>query len=215
MMRKSALLLLLVFIAQCLQAQVKTPKLTAYKQFKPSIIKLKDGRTLQQPLTNIFLKNSSLLYMNGTNSMEAKMDNIVSVEFDDRYYVKIDTLLCYRVDSVGNNALFCATIIDVPAYQQQLKNNQVISNLDFDFSGALGGQLSTATIDISTEDDYKFPLIDIFYYLYNGKFIRVHERVLNRTLTKEQRRIMRTHLMLPDFSWTKAECLLDLLKDLR
>ena len=214
MMRKSALLLLLVFIAQCLQAQVKTPKLTAYKQFKPSIIKLKDGRTLRQPLTNIFLKNSSLLYMNGTNSMEAKMDNIVSVEFDDRYYVKIDTLLCYRVDSVGSNALFCATIIDVPAYQQQLKNNQVISNLDFDFSGALGGQLSTATVDISTEDDYKFPLIDIFYYLYNGKFIRVHERILNRTLNKEQRRVMRTHLMLPDFSWTKADCLINLLKDL-
>ena len=213
-MRKSALLLLLVFIAQCLQAQVKTPKLTAYKQFKPSIIKLKDGRTLRQPLTNIFLKNSSLLYMNGTNSMEAKMDNIVSVEFDDRYYVKIDTLLCYRVDSVGSNALFCATIIDVPAYQQQLKNNQVISNLDFDFSGALGGQLSTATVDISTEDDYKFPLIDIFYYLYNGKFIRVHERILNRTLNKEQRRVMRTHLMLPDFSWTKADCLINLLKDL-
>jgi len=135
MMKRPVLFIIMMFAVQCLCAQVRTPKLTVYKQFKPSIITLKDGRKVNQPLTNIFLKNSSLLYMNGTNSMEAKMDNIVSVQFDDRFYVRIDSLLCYQVDTVGNDALYCATIIDIPAYQQQLKNNQVISNLDFDFSG--------------------------------------------------------------------------------
>ena len=214
-MKKAILFIIMIITAQFAVAQVRTPKLTVYKQFKPSIITLKDGRTLNQPLTNIFLKNSSLLYMNGTNSMEAKMDNLVSVQFDDRLYIRIDTLLCYQVDTVGHDALYCATVIDLPAYYQQLKNNQVISQLDFDFSGMLGGQMSTATIDISTEDDYNFPLIDIFYYRLNGKFVRVHERILNRVLTKEQRRIMRTHLMLPEFSWTKAESLIGLLKGLQ
>jgi hypothetical protein len=205
----------MIVAAQVISAQIRTPKLTVYKQFKPSVITLKDGRKLSQPLTNIFLKNSSLLYMNGTNSMEANMDNVVSVKFDDRLYVKIDTLLCFQVDTIGNDALYCATIIDMPAYVQQLKNNQVISNIGFDFSGGMGGQMSTATIDISTEDDYNFPLIDIFYFRLNGKFVRTHERILERALPKEKRRMLRTFENMEGFSWTDRDSLLKLLKALQ
>ena len=102
-MRKSTLFIIMMLVAQSLSAQIRTEKLTVYKQFKPSTIMLKDGRELKQPLTNIFLKNSSLLYMNGTNSMEANMDNIISVKFDDRQYIKIDTMLYYLVDTIGND----------------------------------------------------------------------------------------------------------------
>ena len=143
------------------------------------------------------------------------MDNVVSVKFDDRLYVKIDTLLCFQVDTIGNDALYCATIIDMPAYVQQLKNNQVISNIGFDFSGGMGGQMSTATIDISTEDDYNFPLIDIFYFRLNGKFVRTHERILERALPKEKRRMLRTFENMEGFSWTDRDSLLKLLKALQ
>ena len=214
-MKKVVLFIIMIVAAQVISAQIRTPKLTVYKQFKPSVITLKDGRKLSQPLTNIFLKNSSLLYMNGTNSMEANMDNVVSVKFDDRLYVKIDTLLCFQVDTIGNDALYCATIIDMPAYVQQLKNNQVISNIGFDFSGSMGGQMSTATIDISTEDDYNFPLIDIFYFRLNGKFVRTHERILERALPKEKRRMLRTFENMEGFSWTDRDSLLKLLKALQ
>ena len=208
-MRTTSLLIIMMLAAQTLCAQVRTTKLTAYKQFKPSVIMLKDGRELKQPLTNIFLKNSSLLYMNGSNSMEAKMDNIVSVQFDDRLYIKIDTLLCYLVDTIGNDALYRATVIDLPAYHQQLKNNQVITNLDY------GDQLSTSTIDISTEDDFLFPLIDIFYYRYKGQFVRTHERNLGRILPKDKQRMLKTFVNLPEFSWTDQDSLLKLLKALQ
>lgn len=214
-MKKVVLFIIMIVAAQVISAQIRTPKLTVYKQFKPSVITLKDGRKLSQPLTNIFLENSSLLYMNGTNSMEANMDNVVSVKFDDRLYVKIDTLLCFQVDTIGNDALYCATIIDMPAYVQQLKNNQVISNIGFDFSGGMGGQMSTATIDISTEDDYNFPLIDIFYFRLNGKFVRTHERILERALPKEKRRMLRTFENMEGFSWTDRDSLLKLLKALQ
>ena len=198
-----------MLLAQFSGAQVRTTKLAVYKQFKPSTIILKDGRELKQPLTNIFLKNSSLLYMKGDQSMEANMDNIVSVKFDDRQYIKIDTLLCYLVDTVGHDALYRATIIDIPAYQQQFRNNQVITSM------SLGDQISTATVDISTEDDYKFPLIDIFYYRYNGKFVRTHERNLGRILPKDKMRMLKTFVNLPDFSWTDEQSLLKLLKALQ
>lgn len=212
-MRKRNLFIIMLSLAvQTFCAQVRTTNLTVYKQFKPSIIQLTDGRELTQPLTNIFLKNSSLLYMNAGNSMEANMKNIVSVKFEDRLYVKIDTLLCYEVDSVGNDALYCATIIDLQAYKQQLKNSQIISNLDFSFAGALGGQIATSTIDMSTEDDHLLPLIDIFYYRYNGKFVRVHERVLERVVPKDKRRMLRTYENMEGFSWTDKDWLLKLLK---
>lgn len=208
-MRKSTLFIIMMLVAQSLSAQIRTEKLTVYKQFKPSTIILKDGRELKQPLTNIFLKNSSLLYMNGTNSMEANMDNIISVKFDDRQYIKIDTMLYYLVDTIGNDALYRATVMDMPAYYQQLRNNKVITNIDF------GDQIQTSHIDISTEDDYKFPLIDLFYYRYNGEFVRTHERNLGRILPKEKQRMLKTFVNLPDFSWTDEESLLKLLKALQ
>ena len=208
-MRTSALFIIMMLVAQSLSAQIRTEKLTVYKQFKPSTIMLKDGRELKQPLTNIFLKNSSLLYMNGTNSMEANMDNIISVKFDDRQYIKIDTMLYYLVDTIGNDALYRATVMDMPAYYQQLRNNKVITNIDF------GDQIQTSHIDISTEDDYKFPLIDLFYYRYNGEFVRTHERNLGRILPKNKQRMLKTFVNLPDFSWTDEESLLKLLKALQ
>lgn len=208
-MRTTALFIIMMLAAQSISAQIRTTKLTAYKQFKPSTIMLKDGRELKQPLTNIFLKNSSLLYMNGTNSMEANMDNIISVTFDDRQYIKIDTMLYYLVDTVGNDALYRATVMDMPAYYQQLRNNKVITNIDF------GDQIQTSSIDISTEDDYKFPLIDLFYYRYNGEFVRTHERNLGRILSKDKQRMLKTFVNLPDFSWTDEQSLLNLLKALQ
>jgi len=208
-MRLSSLLFIIMLATQTLCAQVRTTKLTAYKQFKPSTIILKDGRELKQPLTNIFLKNSSLLYMKGDQSMEANMDNIIGVKFDDRQYIKIDTLLCYQVDTVGHDALYRATIMDLAAYHQQLKNNQVITSM------SLGDQISTATVDLSTEDDFKFPLIDIFYYRLNGEFVRTHERNLGRVLPKEKMRMLKTFVALPDFSWTDEQSLLKLLKALQ
>lgn len=207
---KAIRLFIIMFItAHSVCAQVKTTKLTVYKEFKPSIIQLTDGRTISQSLTNIFLKNSHLLYMQGTNAMEANMDNILSVKFNDRLYVKIDTLLAYQVDTIGNDALYCATVIDQVAYRTQLKNNQIITNMSF------GDQLSTATIDISAEDDYHFPLIDIFYYRYQGNFVRCHERILGRILTKEKRRILKTFVTMEGFNWTDADSLLKLLERLQ
>jgi hypothetical protein len=208
-MKKYIFLISLLSAVIATQAQVRTVKLTVYPEFKPSLIHLTDGRVLRQPLTNVFLKNATLMYMKGNDVMQANMSNILSVEFDDRTYVKIDTLLCYQVDSIGNDALFKATIIDVKAYNTQLRNNHVISNL------SLGDQISMATIDLSTDEDFKFPLIDIYFYRYKGKFVRTHERNLGRLLSKEKRRMLRTYVTMDGFSWTDEKSLIKLLKSLQ
>lgn len=205
---KTRFLFIIIIAAACckLRAQGITSAVTVYKEFKPAMIQLADGRKLKQPLANIFLKNSSLLYKHGAETMEANLANVLSVEFDDRTYVKIDTLLAYRVDTVASNALYCAKVIDMESYRQALANNQVITNL------SLGDLVSSTTIDLTDESDTKLPVIPLYYYSYNGKYVWVHERHLSRMLDKEKRRIMKSVMAQPGFSWTNEEWLLKLLK---
>lgn len=211
MKRISLLFIIMAAVVLTAAAQITTTKLTVYKDFQPSIIQLKDGRLIKQNLTNIFLKNSSLLYMQGTNAMEANMDNIISVKFDDKTYVKVDTILAYVVDSIGNDVLYCATVIDIGAYQNQLRNNNIVSN----FSWGAGGTIQTSSMNLNTEEDYKFPLVDLYFYRINGQFVKCHERNLQYILNKEKKRIVRTFVTMDDFSWTEKESLMKLLKALQ
>lgn len=211
MKRISLFLTIMVTIVLSAAGQTTTKKLTVYNEFKPSIIQLKDGRQVKQNMTNIFLKNSSLLYLQGTNTMEANMDNIVSVKFDDKLYVKIDSVLAYVIDSIGHDALYCATVIDVDAYQTQLRNNNTISSL----SWGAGGALSTTSMNLNTDDDFLFPLVDLYYYCINGQFVKCHERNLQYILNKEKKRIVRTFVTMDDFSWTDRNSLKKLLKALQ
>ena len=203
---------IVLFIIICIAAvrvalaQEITPAVTVYPEFKPAVIMLDDGRKLKQPLANIFLKNSSLLYKQGVQTMEANLAHVLSVEFDDRTYIKIDSLLAYLVDTVGVGALYCAKRIDLVAYRNTLANNKVITNMN------LGEIVSTSTISLSDEDDIHFPIIPLYYFRINDKMVFVHERNLNRILSKEKRRIMKSIMAQDGFSWTDESWLLRLLK---
>lgn len=210
-MKLYSLFIITLFSIQSVFGQERTTKLTVYPEFKPSIITLSDGRQITQQFTNIFLKNSSLLYMSASVAKEANMANVSSVQFDDRFYVRIDSLLAYQVDSVGNDGLYCATIIDQEAYLQNLKNNQVMTNINFhNFD-----QVSTTSVDLSNEDDFLFPLINIYYYRLGGKFVRCHDRSLSNVLNKEKKRMLRTFVHMDDFSWSDEKSLIELLKRLQ
>lgn len=208
--RVSALLVIMVFALQSLFAQETTNRLMLYEKNKPAIITLTDGRVVKQPLANVFLKNSSLFYQNRAGAtMKANMANIVSVKFDDCQYFKIDTLLAYQVDSVGHDALYCATVIDIEAYRQNLKNNQTFT----DISG--GDQLSTTSHELNSETDILFPLMKVYIYRLGGKFVRCHDRSLGSVLSKEKKRMMQSYIAMPGFSWTDDKSLLNLLKELQ
>ena len=204
------LFVLLLFLAMAVtegMAQKKTLYATRYKEWRPSVVTFTDGHQSRQSLTNVFLKNSALLYLQGEYTMEANMDNIVAVDFPgDRKFVAINKQLAYMVDSVGKNAVYCVELFDQDTYERNLRNNIVISNLD------LGDQISTSTLDLNNEDDYQLPVFRHFYFLYEGEFIRVHERELFRKLPKEKRTLMKRIMAVPDFSWQHEESLVLLLK---
>ena len=207
-MRKTILLTILFATIFChaSQAQEVTPSVTVYKEFRPATVYLTSGKKAKIQLANIFLKNSSLLYMQNNTAMEAIMNTINRVEFEDRTYYRLDTILAYRVESVDNNVLYCAQTIDVAAFQQQRRNNVNISNLD------LGEIIGVTTVDIG--DVTEFPIKSEFFFLLDGKLVKVHERTLKLVLNKEQRRLMASVMNMQGFSWTDPKSLTTLLKTL-
>ena len=72
--------------------------------------------------------------------------------------------------------------------------------------------INTGTIDINNEDDYKLPIIPVYYMLYNGKMLKVHERTIWNRLPKDKRRMYKTIIEQPDFKWTEDAQLMNLLK---
>ena len=192
-------------------AQEVTPQLTVYPEFRHATVYMTDGKKLDIPMANIFLKNSSLLYISGELTKEASTNNLLRVDFKDRSYIRIDSVLAYQVDSVGANALFCAKVLDLKAYKQLLANNQNITNLDLNDLSSMN-MFQFTTVDIGDEKDIHFPVIPLYYFRINDQFVFVHERHLKRFFDKENRRRMESVMNLPDFSWTNEKFLLKILE---
>jgi len=206
-MKKVNIILFMLMLSLTVVAQEER-KVSAimFKEFQPAVITFADGHKLNQPLANVFLKNATLLFPKGEYTMEANMDNIVAVDFPNLSFVTIDRQMAYLVDSVGGNSLYCIELFDKETYERNLRNNINISNL------SLGDQISTTTVDINTEDDYKLPVFCHYFMKLDGKFVKVHERNLSKALPKEKRTMMKRIMALPDFSWQRKESLIQLLK---
>ena len=192
-------------------AQEVTPQLTAFPEFRPATVYMADGKKLDIPMANIFLKNSSLLYISGELTKEVDTKNLMRVDFKDRSYFRIDSVLAYEVDTVGANALFCAKVLDLKAYKQLIANNSNITNLNINDLANMN-ILQYTTIDINDVSDIHFPVIPLYYFRVNNQFVLVHERNLKRFFDKENRRRMESVMNLPDFSWTDEKSLLKILE---
>ena len=206
-MRKLVLLsTMLMLVAFKGAAQEVTPQLTVFPEFRPATVYMVDGKKLDIPMANIFLKNSSLLYISGELTKEVDTKNLMRVDFKDRIYFRIDSVLAYQVDTIGANALFCAKVLDLKAYRQLIANNSNITNLDLNDLATMN-MFQYTTIDINDVNDIHFPVIPLYYYRINDQFVLVHERNLKRFFDKENRRRMESVMNLPDFSWTDEKSL--------
>ena len=176
--------IVLLMAAMRVAAQEVTPQLTAFPEFRPATVYMADGKKMEIPMANIFLKNSSLLYISGELTKEANIKNLLRVDFKDRSYIRIDSVLAYQIDTVGSNALFCAKVLDLKAYQQLIRNNSNITNLDLNDLSSMN-MFQFTTIDLQDTKDIHFPVIPIYYYRIGNKFVLVHERHLKRAFDKE------------------------------
>lgn len=206
-MKKFFAIISVMFCCVSTIAQEQTTHLTLFGEYKPAIIHLSSGKTIHHNHANIGLKEADLLYLQGVYTMQANMELITGVDINGKSYVKIEKRLAECLDTVADNQLFCSKIIDMNAYHQQLKNNKNITQLDLN-----SDVTSYTTIDLENEADRQLPIIYLYYYRYNGKVIKVHERDIWNHLPKDKRHIYKTIISLPDFSWTRRESLVQLLQ---
>ena len=117
-------------------------------------------------------------------------------------YTTVDDALANKSD---------AKVLDLKAYKQLLRNNSNITNLDLNDLSSMN-MFQFSTIDVQDTKDIQFPVIPLYYYRLNDKFVLVHERHLKRALDKENRRRMESVMNLPGFSWTDEKSLLKILE---
>lgn len=185
-----------------------TSTVMAYPDYRQAQVKLTDGRTIKVPKANVFLKHSTLVYKTGNSVKEANMRTVQAVDFADRHYERIDTVLAFLVDTVEANAVYQQQVIDREAYEARFRNDRMITDIQF------GEQINLITLDPARDSTAVYPVINTFYYRYNGKIVKVHDRELWRMLPKDKRRIMHTIMAEDGFSWTRRESVVRMLQAL-
>ena len=200
-------MLLALLLTGSIYAQKKQELPTKYTQNKKAVVTLTDGRQVTAPNSNIFMKDASLLYFQGNEAKSANMNIVACVEFDDKKYINIENQLAYFVDSIKGNSLYCVELIDLKAWKQNLINNRNFTHIDFSSE-----RLETYADNFVELEDKMFPVVKVYYFYLDGKFVLAHDRDLWVVLNKERHRLMKTAMSDPNFSWSDPASLMKLLK---
>ena len=212
---------LLFLLALCSSAYAQIPSgrsrtVTMFSDFQPAIIKLKDGKTSVHKQTNIFLKNSSLVYKKAPTGeiMEASMPVVAGITVGERNFINVKNQLAEVVATEGKASLVRIRVIDVETMKGEYLNNSIMTNSsmidDLNAGRAISETMSTTRID-GAEDEEPYPLMDTYYYVVGDKVTLAHERSIKSALKKDQRKEYEV-ILSAGFSWARQEDLAKLLK---
>lgn len=189
------------------QADTLQRRTMAYANFRPALVTLTSGKVVKAAQANVLLKGSVLVYRNPQGRiMEANRATVKSVDFDDRHYERIDTLLFWRVDTVGDNALYRATYIDMASLRQQILNSRNMTDMQ------VNSLMLSSTALMANEEDLELPYTDVYYFRYRGKWVKVHERYIDHALPRNKRQAYKVAVAMPGFSWSNPRSLISLLR---
>lgn len=213
--------ILLFLLAICTSAFAQIPSgrsktVTMFADFQPAIIKLKDGKSSVHKQTNIFMKNSTLVYkkMPTGEIMEASMLVVESITVGERNFINVKNQLAEVVATEGNASLVRVRTIDIETMKGEYLNNSTITNSsmldDLSAGRAIGESMSTTRMD-GAEEEEPYPLVDTYYYVAGGKVTLAHERSVKLVIKKDQRKEYQVITSL-NFNWARQEDLVKLLK---
>lgn len=191
--------------AQAEKIDTTLHRVMAYEKFVPAKITMSNGKTIKVAQANVFLKNSTLLYKSGSKVMQAAMQNVKYVDFTDRRYERIDTLLAYEVDTIGKNRLMCSPMLDLESLQQTLKNNQVLDNFQ------ISDMVTMNSFEIQDNEEIEYPIFNKYFFIINGKVVRAGDRYTSRAVPKSKQRIYKNLISRPQFDWENPQSLISVL----
>lgn len=210
-MKKLILSLIGLITLSSLLAQVPAGRLdrtTLFKEYKRGVVTKKNGRQVRQSQLNIFLKKSTLVFIQGATVMEAMMPDIKSVEIEGRTFINYGDCL-YEVlasDSVADAVLVCQRTIDIESWKAEVMNAAIIDNLEY--------SVNSRAINMTVNDDLvnkeSYPIIDTYSFLIRGKMVRAEERTVRGMLNRKKREEMDA-IGFYEFRWSDPNSLAKLL----
>lgn len=191
--------------AQAEKIDTTLHRVMAYEKFVPAKITMTNGKTIKVAQANVFLKNSTLLYKSGSNIMQAAMKNVKYVDFADRRYERLDTLLAFEVDTIGKNRLMCSPQLDLESLKRTLMNNQVVDNFQ------LSDMVSINSFEIQASEEIEYPIFNKYFFVIDGKVVRVGDRYTSRVVPKDKQRLYKNLISRPQFDWENPQSLISVL----
>lgn len=216
---RNIILLSLLIACSSLYAQIpsgRSKTVTMFNDFQPAIIKFKDGKESMHKQTNIFLKNSTLIYkkMPTGEIMEASMPVVSGLTIGERNFVNVKNQLAEVITTEGKASLVRVRTIDIETMKGEYLNNSTITNSsmldDLSAGRAIGESMSTTRIE-GADDEEPYPLMDTYYYVAGNKVTLAHERAVKLVIKKDQRKDYQIAISM-DFNWARQEDLVKLLK---
>ena len=216
---RNFILLSLLIACSSLYAQIpsgRSKTVTMFNDFQPAIIKFKDGKESVHKQTNIFLKNSTLIYKKIPTGeiMEASMPVVAGLTIGERNFVNVKNQLAEVITTEGKASLVRVRTIDIETMKGEYLNNSTITNSsmldDLSAGRAIGESMSTTRID-GADDEEPYPLMDTYYYVAGNKVTLAHERAVKLVIKKDQRKDYQIAISM-DFNWARQEDLVKLLK---
>ena len=166
------LLLLLPLGLHAQQAQVtkrsQTPLL--FPKFQTAKVRQTFGRSIEAQ-ANIFLKDGSLLFMDGDKVKRAYTKGIIGVDFGDTArFMKVDSVMARVVAQKGYNFLLRKTTVDMPLYKEETYGGRNMDYFDIEDAGIF------LNLDSQKRDDEQgIPLKDTYYFSIQGEVIPANE----------------------------------------
>ncbi|MCF0202144.1 MAG: hypothetical protein HUK08_02150 [Bacteroidaceae bacterium] len=173
---------------------------TLFHEFMPAKITLTSGKMNHQKEANIFLKNGRLLYKSDGKVMTANMEQIFSVEIDKRLFINTEGKLGEVIERCPGGLLLVVRIVNADRLTQQLINESSVTNINFN------GQFNI-TRDLPPEEQMRFPIDDLYYFVIDGKTMRAEEPSVRRFAGKKKMEECRKIIAGKGFRWNDRQWL--------
>ena len=188
--------------AQQVQELRRSRSIFLFPEFQDAKIKQSFGRYAKAK-ANIYLKDGSLMYMEGDKIMRAYTKNIFGVTFGDTLeFVKVDSVMARVVARDGYNALLCLTTVNMARYCEEESGGS-----DLDYFQLENFNVFMTLNEDRRDDDLGIPLQDKYFFSAKGFVFPANETAFKKAISKEQQQPFKVLMENRFWSWKDPESL--------
>lgn len=188
--------------AQQVQELRRSRSIFLFPEFQDAKIKQSFGRYAKAK-ANIYLKDGSLMYMEGDKIMRAYTKNIFGVTFGDTLeFVKVDSAMARVVARDGYNALLCLTTVNMARYREEESGGS-----DLDYFQLENFNVFMTLNEDRRDDELGIPLQDKYFFSAKGFVFPANETAFKKAISKEQQQPFKVLMENRFWSWKDPESL--------